>query len=115
DAQFRPRSIQMLERRTPARARQTIDLGLVHRRARRESRQIHEDVLRSPRESHAYAGDGRSVAPFSARAEQGALYRFSFATPPRWKWQALLRRAHRSARVATLATRSHRGWRHPVR
>ena len=68
-ARFRPRPVQVLERGVAAGTCQAIDPRFVNRRAGRQGAEIHQDVLRAPRESHADPGHRRSLASFSARIE----------------------------------------------
>ena len=70
DARLRPRSVQMLERRASAGARQA-DRSKSRPRASLIAKTLKftKIFLRSPRLPDAHAGHGRSVASVSARAE----------------------------------------------
>src|SRR5437868_5985100 len=95
----------MLECRVAAGPGEAIDSRAANGRVGRESAQGGEDILRPARKPNADAGYRGPIAPLSARSQQGAVHRFPATAAERRKWQAVLRRGHRTARAASITPR----------
>ena len=99
-ARLGPRPVQVLERRAAAAAGQRIIRVLRFAELDAKGAKVREEFLRPARCADADAGDRRSFASVSARAEQSAVHFLSCCADAWRKWQTVFRRGDGAARAA---------------